>query len=76
MKKYTSHFLLITILTAIFGFSGLEFMGDSLVRFTCLVASIGLLISCLDAVILSKKKRKLSQQTEKVKAENKSEFMD
>ncbi|WP_432413004.1 hypothetical protein [Rasiella sp. SM2506] len=59
MKKYTIHFLLLTIITFALGFSGIEFAGASVIRFICLIAGIGLMISCLDAVILSKQNRRL-----------------
>jgi len=70
MKKYTLHFLILTIVTAIIGFSGLDFIGGSVIRFICLVAGIGLFISCLDSVLLSRRNRKFKKQveTEKVKS--------
>ena len=70
MKKYTLHLLILTVLTAILGFSGFEFIGDSVVRFACLLSGIGLFVSCLDAVIISRRNRKLKKQveTEKVKS--------
>lgn len=67
MKKYTSHFLIVTIITALLGFTGLEYPGAMFVRLVCLFAGIGLMISCLDAVILSTRNRK---QRKKVKTEN------
>jgi uncharacterized membrane protein YtjA (UPF0391 family) len=57
MKNYTIHFLIITISSALLGFTGLEFPGDTAIRIICLFAGIGLMISCLDAVIISRKKR-------------------
>lgn len=70
MKRYTFHFLILTLLTAALGFSGLEFMGDTFVRFVCLVSGIGLFISCLDAVIISRRNRRnLKKQAEKVRAD-------
>ena len=51
MKNYTIHFLIVTVFTALIGFAGLEFPGATLVRLICLFAGIGLMISCLDAVI-------------------------
>ena len=72
MKKYTIHFLIFTIITAILGFTGMEFIGDSFVRFACLLSVIGLLISCLDSVILSRKKRRLQKRAEKVEVEQSS----
>lgn len=70
MKKYTIHFLLITLATLFLGFSGFEYPGASVVRFICLVAGIGTLVSCLDAVLLSKRKRSFKEvmKTEKVKS--------
>lgn len=65
MKKFTSHFLIITIITALLGYTGLEYPGAMMVRIICLFAGIALMISCLDAVILSRKNRR----TVKVKAE-------
>lgn len=69
MKKYTIHFLLITLLTFALGFSGLEYAGATAVRFVCLIAGIGTMVSCLDAVLVSKRKRALrdTMKTEKVK---------
>ena len=72
MKKYTIHFLLITILTFVLGFSGLEFPGASVIRFICLVSGIGLMVSCLDAVIISKRTRRMNKnlKVEKVKRDS------
>jgi|TARA_R110000751_G_scaffold293129_1_gene400605 uncharacterized membrane protein YtjA (UPF0391 family) len=69
MKNYTIHFLLITIITFAVGFSGIEFPGAAAIRFVCLVAGIGLFISCLDAVLLSRRQRKIKKnlRTEKIK---------
>lgn len=58
MKKYTSHFLIITIISALLGFTGLEYPGAMLVRLICLFAGIGLMVSCLDAVIVTRKNKK------------------
>ena len=58
MKKYTFQFLIITIISALLGFTGLEFPGAILVRLICLFAGIGLMISCLDAVIVIRNNRK------------------
>ncbi|MAN59954.1 MAG: hypothetical protein CMC08_08995 [Flavobacteriaceae bacterium] len=70
MKKYTFHLLVLTLITAILGYSGFEFLGDTFVRFLCLLFGIGLLISCLDAVIVSRRNRKnLKKQIEKIRAE-------
>lgn len=57
MKNYTLHFLIITIVSALLGFTGLEFPGDMVVRLICLFAGIALMISCLDAVIVSRKNK-------------------
>jgi len=72
MKKYTIHFLLITLITLALGFSGIEFTGASVIRFICLVAGIGLMVSCLDAVILSKRNRKLRNDLKAEKVKNDS----
>lgn len=64
MKNYTIHFLIITIVTALLGFSGLEFPGDKLVRIICLFAGIALMISCLDAVIVSRKNKRLKKESQ------------
>tara|TARA_R110002050_G_scaffold50707_1_gene117154 strand:- start:706 stop:900 length:195 start_codon:yes stop_codon:yes gene_type:complete len=61
MKNYTFHFLIVTIISALLGFTGLEFPGDKLVRIICLFAGIGLMISCLDAIIISKKQRRIKK---------------
>lgn len=70
MKKYTFHFLIITIISALLGFTGLEYPGAMLVRLICLFAGIALLISCLDAVIVSQRNRKKHKKfkTENVKS--------
>lgn len=70
MKNYTKHFLIITVVTALVGFTGLTFPGDTAVRFICLLSGIGLMISCLDAVLVSQKRKQLKKQTEKAKGEN------
>jgi uncharacterized membrane protein YtjA (UPF0391 family) len=72
MKKYTIHFLILTIVTTLLGFTGLEFTGDSFIRFVCLVSFIGLMISCLDAVLLTRNRRRISKEarTEKVRVKN------
>ena len=67
MKKYTTHFLIITIISALLGFTGLQFPGESFVRFVCLLSGIALMISCLDAVLLSRRQYRLRKKTEKVK---------
>lgn len=69
MKNYTIHFLLITIITFGLGFTGFEYTGAAVVRFICLIAGIGLLISCLDAVLLSRRQQKMRKglKVEKVK---------
>jgi len=58
LKKYTFQFLIVTIVSAILGFTGLDFPGDKFVRILCLFAAIGLMISCADAVIVSRKNRR------------------
>lgn len=63
MKKYTFHFLIVTILTALLGFTGLQYPGASVIRLLCLFAGIGLMISCLDAVILSRKQRNFKKKS-------------
>ncbi|WP_271424233.1 DUF1328 domain-containing protein [Aequorivita sinensis] len=64
MKNYTIHFLIITIVTALLGFTGLEFPGDKLVRIICLFAGIALMISCLDAVIVSRKSKRFKKESQ------------
>ncbi|NGX83767.1 DUF1328 domain-containing protein [Aequorivita sp. KMM 9714] len=64
MKNYTIHFLIITIVTALLGFTGLEFPGDKLVRIICLFAGIALMISCLDAVIVSRKNKRFKKESQ------------
>ena len=70
MKKYTIHFLIITLITFALGFSGIEFIGAAAVRFICLISGIGLFLSCLDAVILTKRKRKLKKNLKAEKVKN------
>lgn len=62
MKKYTIHFLIVTVLSALLGFTGLEYPGSTAVRLICLFAGIGLMISCLDAIIISRKQRKIKKK--------------
>jgi len=69
MKKFTSHFLIITIITALLGYTGLEYPGAMIVRILCLFAGIALMVSCLDAVILSRKNRRIVK-TEKLKVKS------
>lgn len=69
MKKYTAHFLIVTIISGLLGFTGLEYPGAMLVRLICLFAGIGLMISCLDAVIVIRKNRK-NVKAEKVKSDS------
>lgn len=64
MKKYTFQFLIVTVITALLGFTGLDFPGSKLVRIVCLFAGIGLMISCLDAVIVIRKNRRLKKSSE------------
>ncbi len=66
MKKYTIHFLIITIITALLGFTGLDYPGGMVVRLICLFAGIALMISCLDAIIVIRKNRR-KVKTEEVK---------
>lgn len=64
MKKYTFPLLIITIISALLGFTGLDYPGAMVVRLICLFAGIALMISCLDAVIISRKNR-IKGKTEK-----------
>ncbi|UAB81290.1 hypothetical protein INR76_00600 [Marixanthomonas sp. SCSIO 43207] len=72
MKNFTLHLLILTIVTALLGFSGLDIIGGTIIRFICLVSSVGLFISCLDAVLISRRNKKMNKQveTEKVKSDN------
>ncbi len=63
MKNYTIHFLIVTILSALLGFTGLEYPGAIFIRLICLFAGIGLMISCLDAVIIIRKKRRKNKNS-------------
>lgn len=64
MKKYTFHFLVIAIISALLGFTGLEFPGDKFVRLLCLFSFIALMLSCLDAVLISRKQARAKKNTE------------
>jgi len=64
MKNYTSHFLIITLISALLGFTGLEFFGAFFVRLICLFSGIGLMISCLDAIIVSHKNKRARKNTQ------------
>ena len=66
MKKYTFPLLVITIVSALLGFTGLEFPGATIVRLVCLFAGIGLMVSCLDAVMVIKRNRR-ALRSEKIK---------
>lgn len=66
MKKYTFYFLVVTIISALLGFTGLDYPGSMLVRLICLFAGIALMISCLDAVIVIRKNRRIVK-AEKIK---------
>ncbi|MDC7995786.1 hypothetical protein [Altibacter sp. HG106] len=65
MKRFTFTLLMTTIFLAIAGFSSYEYTGITFVRFAFLISFIGLFISCLDAVILSRRKRRKVIQSEK-----------
>lgn len=67
MKKYTFHFLVLTLASGILGFSGLEFPGDKLLRIVCLFAAVALMISCLDSLIVIRKKRRLKKKDSQLK---------
>ncbi|MCT8338498.1 hypothetical protein MG296_00390 [Flavobacteriaceae bacterium TK19130] len=68
MKNYTLHFLILTAVTALLGFSGLDLIGGMLIRIICLISGIGLILSCLDSVLLSRRqKRALQQQPEPIR---------
>ncbi len=64
MKRYTFHFLVATVVSAALGFSGLVFPGLIVVRIICLFAAIGLMISCLDAVLISRKQRRIGKNSD------------
>ena len=66
MKKYTFPLLVITVVSALLGFTGLEFPGATIVRLICLFAGIGLMVSCLDAVMVIKRNRR-ALRSEKIK---------
>lgn len=63
MKNYTFHFLIVTLVTGILGYSGLVFPGDKLLRIVCLFAGIALMISCLDSLIVIRKSRKIKKRS-------------
>ena len=64
MKNYTFQFLLVTLISALLGFTGLEYTGAFFVRLLCLFAGIGLMFSCLDAIIVSRKERRAKKNTQ------------
>lgn len=66
MKKYTFPLLIITVITALLGFTGLDFPGAMVVRLICLFAGIALMISCLDAVMVIRRNRNALRK-EKIK---------
>ncbi len=70
MKKYTIHFLVLTILTFALGFLAMDFTGAPVVRFVCLISGIALMLSCLDAVILTKRNRRLNKDLKAQKVKN------
>lgn len=59
MKKYTSQFLIGFIITLLLGYTGLIFPGAAVVRFLCLLFGVGLIVSCLDAVLVSERMKKI-----------------
>jgi len=59
MKNYTSQFLIITVIALLLGYTGLDFPGGTAILFICLVSGIALLLSCLDAVLVSKRMKKI-----------------
>lgn len=63
MKNYTFHLLILTIATALLGYSGLDYPGAEVVRIVCLFSGVGLMISCLDAVIVSRKRRNIKKKS-------------
>jgi uncharacterized membrane protein YtjA (UPF0391 family) len=58
MKKYSLHFLILTFITATLGFSGFEFPGDTAVRLISLISGIGLMVSCLDSLLISHREKR------------------
>lgn len=70
MKNYTIHFLIIAIVTGLLGFTGLDFFGGKLVRIVCLLASICLMISCLDAIMVVRKKRRNNKKNKTLPPDN------
>ncbi|MGB3344932.1 MAG: hypothetical protein WBA61_13575 [Aequorivita sp.] len=63
MKNYTFHFLVLTLVTGILGYSGWEFPGAKPVRIICLFAFIALMISCLDSLMVIRKKRMIKKSS-------------
>jgi len=63
MKNYTFHFLIVTLISGILGYSGLEFPGDKFLRVVCLFAGVALMISCLDSLIVIRKNRKIKKSS-------------
>lgn len=66
MKKYTFQFLILTAITALLGFTGLDFPGGMIVRLICLFAGIALMISCLDSIIVSHRNKKELKKNSKM----------
>lgn len=62
MKNYTFIFLIITLVTLLLGYTGLDYPGATVVRFICLVAGITLFLSCLDSVLISKNMRRFKRK--------------
>lgn len=73
MKKYTSQFLIGFIITLLLGYTGLKFPGDTVIRFLSLLFGVCLLVSCLDAVLVSENMKKVSfrKLREKLRKSNK-----
>lgn len=61
MRKYSPLFLIITVITGILGFSGINFAGIEVVRVLFLIFADLLVISLLARLILSKPKMKLQR---------------
>lgn len=61
MRKYSPLFLIVTVITGILGFSGIDFEGIEVVRVLFLIFADLLVISLLARIILSKSKMKLER---------------
>lgn len=63
MKKYTIHFLILSVATGLLGFSGINFTGVEIIRILFIVAIDFLIISLLARVLFYKNNNQVKQSS-------------